>query len=347
MIQIEQLTKRYGATVAVDGLSFVVRPGQVTGFLGPNGSGKSTTMRIVLGLDAPTSGRALVNGRPYRTLRHPMRQVGALLDAGAVHPQRTAAAHLGWMAASNRLPARRVPDVLEQVGLARVARTPAGEFSLGMKQRLGIAAALLGDPQVLLFDEPVNGLDPEGVRWIRQLLRGLAAQGRTVLLSSHLMSELAQTAQALVVIGRGRLLAHTTVADLTAAHQQGVLVRSPQAADLTRLLRAAGATVTPWAGPQQADAQQQASGQPGPGWQDPEGGAGQVVGADGAMLVGRLDAARIGELAAAHGIPLYEVTPQRASLEDAYLALTAGSVDYRAAPDPPAAAPSYPVGRMS
>nr|WP_084965532.1 ATP-binding cassette domain-containing protein [Thermoactinospora rubra] len=218
MIEVRELTKRYGGTTAVDGLSFRVRPGLVTGFLGPNGAGKSTTMRLILGLAAPTSGEALVNGVRYASLRRPLHEVGALLDATAVHGGRSAHDHLLALAASNGIGAARVAEVLARVGLSGVARKRIGGFSLGMKQRLGIAAALLGDPGVLLFDEPVNGLDPDGVRWIRELLRGLAAEGRTVLLSSHLMSEMALTADHLIVIGRGRLLADTSMADLVGGH---------------------------------------------------------------------------------------------------------------------------------
>jgi ABC-2 type transport system ATP-binding protein len=215
MIEARGLTKRYGSTVAVDALSFEVRPGTVTGFLGPNGSGKSTTMRLIMGLDAPDAGQALVAGQPYRALRWPLREVGALLETRAFHPGRSAEHHLLALAAASAIPRRRVAEVLGMVGLEAVARKRAGGFSLGMAQRLGIAAALLGDPGVLLFDEPVNGLDPQGVRWVRELLRSLAAQGRTVLVSSHLISEMALTAEHLVVIGRGRLLADTTVAELT------------------------------------------------------------------------------------------------------------------------------------
>ncbi|RSN13021.1 ABC transporter [Nonomuraea sp. WAC 01424] len=218
MIELQHLTKRYDDTLAVDDLSFTVEPGHVTGFLGPNGAGKSTTLRMILGLDAPTSGLALVNGRRYASMRRPMHEVGALLDAGAVHGGRTAYNHLLCLAATNGIGATRVAEVLEQVGLTDVARKRVAGFSLGMKQRLGIAAALLGDPGVLLFDEPVNGLDPDGVRWIRDLMRSLACEGRTVLLSSHLMSEMALTAERIVVLGRGRLIAHATVADLTAGH---------------------------------------------------------------------------------------------------------------------------------
>jgi ABC-2 type transport system ATP-binding protein len=216
MIEARGLVKRYGPTIAVDHLSFDVRPGTVTGFLGPNGAGKSTTMRMMLGLDRPDTGTARINGQDYRDLRCPLREVGALLEARAFHPGRTARAHLTALAASNRIPRRRVSDVLEITGMEKAADRRAGKFSLGMSQRLGIAAALLGDPQVLLLDEPVNGLDPEGIRWIRNLLKNLAAQGRTVLVSSHLISEVAQTADHLIVVGQGRLLAQTTVAELSA-----------------------------------------------------------------------------------------------------------------------------------
>jgi ABC-2 type transport system ATP-binding protein len=218
VIELRRLTKRYGDTLAVDDLSLTVQPGHVTGFLGPNGAGKSTTMRLILGLDAPTSGEALVNGRRYTSLSRPMREVGALLDAGAVHGGRSAYNHLLALARTNDIRPVRVAEVLEQVGLAGVARRRVGGFSLGMKQRLGIAAALLGDPGVLMFDEPVNGLDPDGVRWIRDLMRSLAAEGRTILLSSHLMSEMALTAERIVIMGRGRLIAEATVADLTARY---------------------------------------------------------------------------------------------------------------------------------
>ncbi|RVX38067.1 ABC-2 type transport system ATP-binding protein [Nonomuraea polychroma] len=216
VIELHHLTKRYRDTLAVDDLSFTVEPGHVTGFLGPNGAGKSTTMRLILGLDAPTSGQALVNGRRYTSLSRPMHEVGALLDAGAVHGGRSAYNHLLCLARTNDISATRVAAVLEQVGLSGVARKRVGGFSLGMKQRLGIAATLLGDPGVLMFDEPVNGLDPDGVRWIRDLMRSLAAEGRTILLSSHLMSEMALTAERIVIIGRGKLIAEATVAELTA-----------------------------------------------------------------------------------------------------------------------------------
>ncbi|MEV1204044.1 ABC transporter ATP-binding protein [Microbispora rosea] len=290
MIEVRELTKRFGRTVAVDGLTFHVKPGRVTGFLGPNGAGKSTTMRVVLGLDRPASGEALVSGRRYDRVRHPMREVGALLDAGAVQGGRTPLAHLSWMARANRIGRDRVVSVIEQVGLAGVARKRIAGFSLGMRQRLGIAAALLGDPAVLLLDEPVNGLDPDGVRWIRDLLRGLAAEGRTVLLSSHLMSEMELTADHLVIIGRGRLIADTPMRELTAVRD--VLVRSSRAADLSAALSAAGGTVTA---------------------ED-----------DGGLSVRGLDPTEIGDLAARHAIPLHEVTPRGASLEETYMRLTAG-----------------------
>ncbi|GIH52728.1 ABC-2 type transport system ATP-binding protein [Microbispora rosea] len=289
MIEVRELTKRFGRTVAVDGLTFHVKPGRVTGFLGPNGAGKSTTMRVVLGLDRPASGEALVSGRRYDRIRHPMREVGALLDAGAVQGGRTPLAHLSWMARANRIGRDRVVSVIEQVGLAGVARKRIAGFSLGMRQRLGIAAALLGDPAVLLLDEPVNGLDPDGVRWIRDLLRGLAAEGRTVLLSSHLMSEMELTADHLVIIGRGRLIADTPMRELTAVRD--VLVRSSRAADLAAALSAAGGTVTAEDG--------------------------------GGLSVRGLDPTEIGDLAARHAIPLHEVTPRGASLEETYMRLTA------------------------
>ncbi len=301
VIEVSELTKRYGSAVAVDRLTFHVKPGQVTGFLGPNGAGKSTTMRVVLGLDRPTSGRALVNGRRYAEMRRPMREVGALLDAGAVHGGRTALDHLRWLARSNGIGSDRVVSLLELVGLAGVARKRIRTFSLGMKQRLGIAAALLGDPGVLLFDEPVNGLDPDGVRWIRELMRGLAAEGRTVLLSSHLMSEMERTADHLVIIGRGRLIADTSVGELVGRFQRGVLVRSPRAGELADLLKARGATVVT----------------------EPGGG----------LTVSGLDAGEIGDLAAGRGIPVHEVTSLTTSLEDTYMRLTAGSAAHASSPE--------------
>jgi ABC-2 type transport system ATP-binding protein len=293
VIEIENLTKRYGGTVAVDGLSFQVRPGQVTGFLGPNGAAKSTTMRMIIGLDRPSGGRATVLGRPYAAHPAPLCVLGALLEAKSVHRGRSARNHLRALAQTHGIRAGRVDEVLETVGLTGVAGRRAGGFSLGMGQRLGIAAALLGDPAVVMLDEPVNGLDPDGVRWIRTLLQDLAAEGRTVLVSSHLMSEMAVTAEHLVVIGRGRLLADTTVADLIArVAVDRVVVRSPDATDLRDALVRTGATVTGTA----------------PGLLD----------------VGGTRAESIGELAAAHGFVLHELTPQRASLEEAFMELTEG-----------------------
>ena len=298
VIEVTDLRKRYGRTLAVDGLSFTVRPGLVTGFVGPNGAGKSTTMRVILGLDAATSGGALVGGRPYRKLRHPLRQVGALLDAAAVHPGRRARDHLLWMAHSNRIPAGRVGDVLEMVGLASVARRRAGGFSLGMKQRLGIAAALLGDPPVLLFDEPVNGLDPEGVHWIRGFLRGLAAEGRTVLVSSHLMSELEGTADHLIVVGQGRLISDSSVRDLLAAASGGrVALRTPLRAKASEVLTTAGAIVSA---------------------SDPE-----------QLTIAGLPAERITALLAEHAVPVTELTAHRVTLEEVYLRMTGTAVEFR------------------
>jgi len=299
MIDVADLTKRYGRTLAVDRLTFSVRPGHVTGFLGPNGSGKSTTLRVLLGLDAPTSGRAQVNGHRYDELRAPLREVGSMLDARSVHPGRSAADHLLALARSNRIPRRRVDEVLGLTGLQDVAGRRAGGFSLGMGQRLGIGAALLGDPSVLLLDEPVNGLDTDGIRWIRTLMKDLAAEGRTVFLSSHLMSEMELTADRLVVIGRGRLVAETTVARFIDDNSQAsTLVRSPQAAELRAALERTGASV-------EAD--------PGGGW--------RVTGTP---------AESIGDLALAGGIALHELRPLRSSLEDVYSRLTDTSVDYRA-----------------
>ncbi|WP_214401050.1 ATP-binding cassette domain-containing protein [Pseudonocardia lacus] len=312
MIEIRGLTKRYGPTTAVDDLSFRVEPGRVTGFLGPNGSGKSTTMRVALGLDRATAGEALLDGTPYRDLRYPLRTVGALLDARWVHPNRSARAHLRWIAASNALPAGRVDTVLEQVGLTAVADRRAGAFSLGMSQRLGIAAALLGDPGTLLFDEPVNGLDPEGVRWIRRLVQGLAAEGRTVLVSSHLLSEMAVAASHLVVIGRGRLIAESTTAEfIDSAADDTVLVRTPQPVLLAEALRRAGASIVP------------------------------VDGDDLGLSVTGATPEKIGEVAAARGLVLHGLTPQHASLENAFLRLTGHDVEYvSGGPDQAAAVPA-------
>ncbi|MFD0972153.1 ABC transporter ATP-binding protein [Plantactinospora endophytica] len=298
MIEAQALTKRFGGTLAVDELSFTVAPGQVTGFLGPNGAGKSTTMRMIVGLDRPTAGTVTVAGRPYREHPAPLCQVGSLLDAKAVHRGRSARNHLLALAQTHGIGRGRVDEVLETVGLSTVADRRAGGFSLGMGQRLGIAAALLGDPAVVILDEPVNGLDPDGVLWVRNLLKGLAAEGRTVLVSSHLMSEMAVTAEHLVIVGRGRLLADTTVADLIARVAVGsVLVRSPDAGELAELLTAHGAALTAV-----------------------EPGLFQAAG---------LGAEKIGELARGGGLALHELTPRRASLEEAYMELTREAVEYR------------------
>jgi ABC-2 type transport system ATP-binding protein len=298
-IEVRGLHKRYGSTVAVDDLSFTVGPGQVTGFVGPNGAGKSTTMRVILGLDAPDRGTALVGGRPYRTLHHPLHQVGALLDAAAVHPGRRARDHLLWQAYSHGMPARRVDEVIEQVGLAPAARRRAGGFSLGMRQRLGIAGALLGDPPMLMFDEPVNGLDPEGIRWIRGLLRALAAEGRAVLVSSHLMSELEDTADHLVVIGRGRVVADTSVPELlAAASEDRVVLRTSKRSEAMTLLANAGGTVA-------------------------------ATGQD-TLTVSGLPAERIVALLGEHRLPFSEVTAHRASLEEAYMELTRDAIEFGA-----------------
>jgi ABC-2 type transport system ATP-binding protein len=310
MIEVDHLVKRFGAVTAVDGLTFTVRPGHVTGFLGPNGAGKTTTMRVILGLDAPTSGTARVNQRQYQELIRPLHQVGALLDATALDGGRTAAAHVLSIAQSNGIGRRRITEVLQLAGLESVANRRVKGFSLGMKQRLGIAVALLGDPPILMFDEPINGLDTEGIAWIRQFMRALAAEGRTVLVSSHLMSEVAQTADHLIVIGRGRLIADTTTPRLIeSSTRRDVLVRSPRAAELAELMTARGATV------HRED--------------------------DGALAVTGLDAPAIGDLAAGHGIAVHALIPRSASLEDAYLDLTGDSTEYRAAAraDPPPASP--------
>jgi ABC-2 type transport system ATP-binding protein len=297
LIEARGLTKRYGDTTAVSDLSFDVRPGEVTGFLGPNGSGKSTTMRMIMGLDRPDAGQVTVNGQLYRHMAWPLREVGALLEAKAIHPGRSAFDHLWALAQTNDIPRSRVSVVLEQVGLGAVARRRAGTFSLGMGQRLGIAAALLGDPGVLLFDEPINGLDPEGIRWVRHLLRGLAAEGRTVFVSSHLMSEMAMTADQLVVIGRGRLIAETPVAEFIArSSQQFVRVRTSQVVELSVAVAGAGGLV--------------------------------VDEDDGAMSVSGLCAAAIGELAASVGATLHELSPQMASLEDAFMEMTRDCIEF-------------------
>ncbi|WP_084780849.1 ABC transporter ATP-binding protein [Planobispora rosea] len=298
MIDIQNLSKRYGDTVAVDGLSFTVQPGRVTGFLGPNGAGKSTTMRMALGLDHPTGGRVLIGDRHYRELADPLRRVGSMLEARDVHPGRSAYGHLLWMARSNRIPAARVREVLELVGLEKVARHRVRGFSLGMTQRLGIAAALLGDPPVLLLDEPVNGLDPEGVRWIRNLMRGLAAEGRTVFVSSHLMSEMALTADHLVVISRGRLLADTSTREFIEANSRSrVRIRTPEPERMRRALAAAGVRV------RQA--------------------------ADGTLEAYGTEAARVGDLASASGLTVHEIGTETASLEEAFMRLTGDGADHR------------------
>jgi ABC-2 type transport system ATP-binding protein len=305
MIEAKGLTKHYGATMAVDDLSFTVPPGQVTGFLGPNGAGKSTTMRLILGLDAPDSGSVTVGGRPYAAWRRPLLAAGALLEAKAFHGGRTARNHLLCLADSNGISHARVDEVLDLVGLRGMARRRAGGFSLGMSQRLGIAAALLGDAPVVMLDEPVNGLDPEGVVWIRTLLRTLAAEGRTVLLSSHLMSEMAMTADRLIIIGRGRLIAQATMGDFLAAGSgSSVTVRSPQARELAALLTARGATVTR----QDGDT----------------------------LAVTGSTPEEIGELARADGLTLTGLTADQATLEDRYMELTRDAADYRAAPGEPA-----------
>ncbi|ROQ26423.1 ABC-2 type transport system ATP-binding protein [Streptomyces sp. PanSC19] len=298
MIEVRELTKRYGTTTAVDSLTFTVRPGRVTGFLGPNGSGKSTTLRMVLGLHAPTSGSVTVDGRPFADRPRGLRHVGALLDAGDVHGGRTARAHLAALARSNRIPPSRVDEVLEEVGLAGAAGRRIGGYSLGMRQRLGIAGALLGDPPVLLFDEPLNGLDPEGVKWVRGLFRRLAAEGRTVFVSSHLMTEMEHTADELVVIGRGALIAAESLSEFAARGRRlSVTVGTPERARLTALLLGEGAEVEEEAG---------------------------------LLTVTGLPAARVGELALEHRVLLDQLTTRTASLEEAFMELTADSVEYLA-----------------
>ena len=299
MIEARRLSKRYGEKLAVDQLSFIVRPGVVTGFLGPNGSGKSTTMRMILGLDAPSDGNVTINGRPYHDLPWPLHEVGALLEAKAIHPGRSARAHLQMLAETNHIPTSRVDEVLDTVGLTEVAGQRAGKFSLGMGQRLGIAAALLGDPGVLLFDEPVNGLDPDGIRWVRNLLKGLAREGRTVFVSSHLMSEMALTADEVVVIGKGRLIAQMTVDELIAQSSGGyVTVRSPSSAGSHRRSRV-----------RRGDRCRR---------------AGRLHDHSGHDLGRHRRARRL-----ASGLALHELSPQSASLEEAFMELTEDSIDYR------------------
>jgi ABC-2 type transport system ATP-binding protein len=302
MIEAQDLTKRYGDKVAVDHLSFRVEPGRVTGFLGPNGAGKSTTMRLVLGLDRPHSGRATINGRRYTDLADPLRTVGALLEAKAMHPGRSARNHLLFLAQTQGLPSRRVDEVLDLVGLRDVARKRVRGYSLGMSQRVGIAAAMLGSPSVLLLDEPVNGLDPEGILWVRNLMKNLASENRTIFVSSHLMNEMAVTADHLIVIGKGKLIADCSTQEfIERSSEKSVLVRSPDAGTLAGLITAEGGKVTP---------------------QPPADGH-----TDGLSVTG-LEAPRIGEIAAANRIVLHELTPRLASLEEAYMELTAGSVEY-------------------
>jgi ABC-2 type transport system ATP-binding protein len=299
MIEVRGLTKRYGAKIAVDNLTFGIEPGKVTGFLGPNGAGKTTTMRCILGLDYPNEGTVTVAGSAYRDLANPMREVGALLEAKAVHGGRSAYNHLLCLAQTNSLPRARVGEVLELVGLPEVARKRSKGFSLGMSQRLGIAATLLGDPRVLMFDEPVNGLDPEGILWIRNLMKALADEGRTVFVSSHLMSEMEHTADHLIVIGRGRLIADCTMAEFVArASGAAVRVRTPSAEQLVRAVTGQGATT--------------------------------VAGGDGSLEVRGMSAEQIGDLAFAEGIRLHELATIRASLEEAFMELTASSVEYHA-----------------
>jgi ABC-2 type transport system ATP-binding protein len=302
MIEARSLTKRYGSTVAVNDLSFTVRPGMVTGFLGPNGAGKTTTMRLILGLDNPSGGSVTMNGKPHSQSPSPMRDVGALLDAKAVHGGRSARNHLLCLAQTNDIPRRRVDEVLSIVGLSDVAGKRSKGFSLGMSQRLGIAAALLGDPQILMFDEPVNGLDPEGILWIRNLMKSLAAEGRTVFVSSHLMSEMENTADHVLVIGRGRLIADCSMAEFIARSSGlSVRVRTPQRDVLARAIAAAGGA--------------------------PEAVAGDQAGE---LEVSGLTEERIGDIAFAHGVRLHHLSPSRASLEQAFMELTADSVEYHA-----------------
>ncbi|KKD07781.1 ABC transporter ATP-binding protein [Streptomyces sp. WM6386] len=301
MIEVRDLTKRYGDKTAVDGLSFTVKPGEVTGFLGPNGAGKSTTMRMVIGLDAPTTGTATVNGRRYAQHSAPLQEIGALLEAKSVHPGRSAVGHLMALAHTHGIPRRRVDEVIELAGLTSVAGKRVGAFSLGMGQRLGIAAALLGDPAVVMLDEPVNGLDPEGVLWVRNLLRSLADEGRAVMLSSHLMSETALIADHLVIIGRGRLLADTTVDDFTReAGGGGVKVVTAEPVKLRALLAGPDVLIS--------------------------------CGATEELLIAGRDAREIGLIAAQHRVPLYELTPQSVSLEEAFMELTRDEVEYQSAP---------------
>jgi ABC-2 type transport system ATP-binding protein len=332
MIEVRGLSKRYGEKIAVNNLSFSVTPGQVTGFLGPNGAGKTTTMRLILGLDYPDAGAVTIGGRQYASLAYPMREVGALIDAKAVHGGRSAYNHLLCLAQTNNLPKRRVGEVLDLVGLTEVARKRTKGFSLGMSQRLGIAGTLLGDPALLMFDEPVNGLDPEGILWIRNLMRALAAEGRTVFVSSHLMSEMEHTADQLIVIGRGQLLADCTMEEFIARSSgQTVRVATPQPDLLAKALTEAGGTVLTG-----GDAAIVTGGD-----------AAIAAGADGngALTVSGLVAAQVGDIAFEHGVRLHELTVVRASLEAAFMELTADSVEYRAEGQPPAPGQPPPAGQ--
>jgi ABC-2 type transport system ATP-binding protein len=319
LIEAHELTKRYGDRVAVDHLSFTVQPGRVTGFLGPNGAGKSTTMRLIVGLDWPNSGTATIGGLAYQQLNQPLRTVGALLEARSVHPGRSARNHLLFLAQTQGFPARRVDEVLDLVGLRDVAGKRVGAFSLGMSQRLGIAAAMLGDPQVLLLDEPVNGLDPEGIRWVRTFMQQLAAEGRTIFVSSHLMSEMALTAEHLIVIGRGKLIADSSTQEfIRRSSERSVLVRTPQADRLSELITAEGGKVEP----------ETAANGNGTAGNGAAGNGEAVTGEAPGLIVTGLEAPRIGELAASASVVLYELTPRLASLEEAFMELTADSVEY-------------------
>jgi ABC-2 type transport system ATP-binding protein len=303
-IEISDLRKRFGQAVALDGISFTVKPGRVTGFVGPNGAGKSTTMRVILGLEASDGGSALIGGRPYESLRHPLRQVGSLLDAAALQPSRSARNHLLWLAHSQGLSAPRVDEMIEQAGLESVARRKAGGFSLGMRQRLGLATAMLGDPSVLILDEPFNGMDPEGIVWMRGFLRSLAAEGRAVLVSSHLMSELEDTASQLVVIGRGKLIADKSVAELIATASDGrVILRTSARAEAMSALSTAGATVA-------------------------------ATGPD-TLTISGLDSERIVDVLGQHEVSFAEIAVHRSTLEEAYMELTRNAVEFAAAPAEP------------
>jgi ABC-2 type transport system ATP-binding protein len=319
MIEVRGLSKRYGEKIAVNDLSFSVEPGKVTGCLGPTGAGKTTTMRLILGLDYPNVGTVAIHGKNYANLAYPMREVGALIDAKAVHGGRSAYNHLLCLAQTNNLPKRRVGEVLELVGLTEVARKRTKGFSLGMSQRLGIAGTLLGDPAVLMFDEPVNGLDPEGILWIRNLMKALAAEGRTVFVSSHLMSEMEHTADQLIVIGRGQLLADCTMEEFIARSSgQTVRVSTPQREQLAKAVAEAGGAVVP----------------------NGDGAGRDGAGGDGTLTVSGLNATQVGDIAFEHGVRLHELTVVRASLEAAFMELTADSVEYRAAGDEPGQPPA-------